>query len=107
MTYSAAAVPEHIHGAIVANELLDALPTHAVVMTHNGLREVFVDWKNGGFVERLQDPSTPRIAEYLSRAGAVMHVGARAEVNLAAEDWIKTAAACLDKGLHDHHRLRP
>jgi SAM-dependent MidA family methyltransferase len=98
LTYSAAAVPDPIHGTIVANELLDALPTHAVVMTDNGLREVFVDWEGGGFAERLQDPSTPRIAEYLSRAGAVMHRGARAEVNLAAEDWMKTAAQALTRG---------
>ncbi len=98
LTYSAAAMPDAIHGAIVANELLDALPVHAVLMTENGLREVFVDWDGHGFAERLQDPSTPRLAEYLSRAGAVMHLGARAEVNLAAEDWIKTAAKALTRG---------
>ena len=91
-------MPDDIHGVIFANELLDALPTHAVVMTENGLREVFVGWGESGFVERLQDPSTPRIAEYLSRAGAVMHKGARAEVNLAAEDWVKTASKSLRKG---------
>jgi SAM-dependent MidA family methyltransferase len=106
--YTGAAVPEHIRGAIVANELLDALPNHSVVMTENGLREVFVDVRNAAFVERLEDPSTPRIAEYLSRAGAVMPIGTRAEVNLAAEDWIKTASKSLGKGFmviidYGHH----
>jgi SAM-dependent MidA family methyltransferase len=103
LTYSAGAIPDDIQGVIVANELLDALPTHVVAMTGSGLREVFVDV--GGeldgishFVERFQDVSTPRITEYLSRAGAVMREGARAEVNLAAEDWIKAAAASLRKG---------
>jgi SAM-dependent MidA family methyltransferase len=112
LTYNAAAVPEHINGTIVANELLDALPNHPVVMTHNGLREVFVDVENGAFVERLEDPSTPRIAEYLSRAGAAMPIGARAEVNLAAEDWIKAASTSLDRGFmviidygHDQEEL--
>ena len=98
LQYNDAGVPDDIHGVILANELLDALPTHAVVMTENGLREVFVGWGESGFVERLQDPSTPRIAEYLSRAGAVMHKGARAEVNLAAEDWVKTASKSLRNG---------
>ena len=98
LKYSGSAVPEAIHGAIIANELLDALPIHAVAMTGNGLREVFVDLENGMFVERLEEPSTPRIAEYLSRAGAVMHSGARAEVNLSAEDWIKTASNSLTTG---------
>jgi SAM-dependent MidA family methyltransferase len=96
--HSSSTLPEHIHGVIFANELLDALPTHAVAMTDAGLREVFVDEREGEFVEQLQDLSTPRIAEYLSRAGASMRQGWRAEVNLAAEDWIKNAARVLDEG---------
>jgi SAM-dependent MidA family methyltransferase len=103
LTYSAAAIPDEIQGVIVANELLDALPTHVVTMTGSGLREVFVDIGSDAdgsphFVERFHDVSIPRITEYLARAGAVMHEGARAEVNLAAEDWIKAAAASLRKG---------
>ena len=83
---------------ILANELLDAFPTHAVVMTQDGLREVFVNERDGQFVEEFREPSTPRIAEYLSRAGAEMHQGWRAEVNLTAEDWVKDAARSLDEG---------
>jgi SAM-dependent MidA family methyltransferase len=98
MSYSGSVVPEAVHGAIIANELLDALPTHAVAMTQSGLREVFVDLENGRFVERLEEPSTPRLTEYLSRAGAVMHPGARAEVNLSAEEWIKSASNSLTAG---------
>jgi SAM-dependent MidA family methyltransferase len=91
-------LPEPIRGVIFANELLDALPTHAVAMTENGLREVFFDYRDGRFVECLKDLSTPRIAAYLSRAGASLAAGWRAEVNLAAEDWVKTAARSLRKG---------
>jgi SAM-dependent MidA family methyltransferase len=98
LKYSAAALPDHIRGVVFANELLDALPTHAVVMTEAGLREVFIDERNGQFVEHLHEPSTPRIAAYLSRAGALMRQGWRAEVNLAAEEWIADAAQKLDGG---------
>ena len=98
LKHSAAALPNHIRGVVFANELLDALPTHAVVMTDAGLREVFVDERNGQFVKHLREPSTPRIAAYLSRAGAEMRQGWRAEVNLAAEDWITEAAKKLDHG---------
>ena len=50
---------------------------------------MFVDVAStAGFVERFEELSTPRIAEYLARAGAEMRVGWRAEVNLRAEDWI-------------------
>jgi SAM-dependent MidA family methyltransferase len=98
LKHSSAAVPDHIRGVIFANELLDALPTHAVVMTETGLREVFVDERSGQFVELLEEPSTPRIAAYVSRAGAKMRQGWRAEVNLAAEDWIADAAQKLEHG---------
>ena len=104
LKYSDAVLPQPVTGVIFANELLDALPTHVAVMTESGLRELFVDIRpeSGGsgvqFTERLDELSTPRIAEYLARAGAEMRVGWRAEVNLAAEDWIKQAAASLQRG---------
>ena len=114
LAHSASALPEDVHGVIYANELLDALPTHAVVMTDAGLREVFIDSRRigTGFVERFEELSTPRIAEYLARAGAEMRVGWRAEVNLRAEDWTKSAAESLRRGFivlidygHDEREL--
>ncbi len=96
--YSGAVFPEHVRGIVFSNELLDALPTHAMVMTDEGLREVFVDHCDGRFVEHHGAPSSQRLVEYLSRAGADMRVGWRAEVNLAAEDWVKAAAHSLDAG---------
>jgi SAM-dependent MidA family methyltransferase len=98
LAHSSGAMPERIRGVILANELLDAFPTHAVTMTDAGLQEIFVDERDGRFVEHLHEPSSPRLAEYLSRAGAEMRHGWRAEVNLAAEDWIKDAARSLDEG---------
>jgi SAM-dependent MidA family methyltransferase len=112
VAHSSASLPANIHGVIFANELLDALPTHATVMAANGLREVYVDLEprrhedtkrpESGepvrFVERLEEPSKPEIAEYLARAGAEMRQGWRAEVNLAAEAWIERAASALDRG---------
>jgi len=96
--HSSATLPEDIHGVIFANELLDALPTHAVAMTENGLREVFFDYRDGRFVECLHELTSPRIAEYLSRAGAILGPGWRTEVNLAAEDWMIAAARSLKQG---------
>ncbi len=105
LSHSSPVLPEEIEGVIFANELLDALPTHAVAMTDTGLREIFVGLADGPeparhveFVEHFEELSTPRIAEYLSRAGAVMHQGARAEVNLSAEDWIARAAQSVRRG---------
>lgn len=112
LKHSAIALPDEVAGVIFSNELLDALPTHVVVMTASGLREVFVDVSRDQFVERYQEVSTPRISEYLARAGAEMRVGWRAEVNLAAEDWVTSAARTLRRGFlvvidygHDEHGL--
>jgi SAM-dependent MidA family methyltransferase len=98
LAHSSSGLPAEVYGVIYANELLDAMPTHAVVMTENGLREVFVDLTGNRFVERFEELTTPRIAEYLARAGAEMRVGWRAEVNLGAEDWMKSAAESLRRG---------
>ena len=38
-----AALPDSFEGVLVANELLDAMPVHQVVMREDGLREVYVD----------------------------------------------------------------
>jgi len=40
---SSDALPESFQGVLVANELLDALPAHQVVMRDDGLREIYVD----------------------------------------------------------------
>ena len=112
LAHAGTALPDHVHGAIYANELLDALPTHAVTMTGAGLREVFVDFVDDRFVERFEELSSPRIAEYLARAGAEMRVGWRAEVNLRADDWTRRAAESLRRGFivlidygHDEREL--
>ena len=114
LAHSGAALPADMQGVIYANELLDALPTHVVAMTESGLREVFVDVEPSTrrFVERFEELSTPRLAEYLARAGAEMRVGWRAEVNLRAEDWTKDAANALRRGFmilidygHDEREL--
>ncbi len=36
------ALPDSFEGVLIANELLDALPVHQVVMREDGLREVYV-----------------------------------------------------------------
>ena len=95
---STAALPERISGAIVANELLDALPTHAVTMTADGLREVYVDTAGGRFVERAGPPSSPALGRYFERLGVTPDRGWRGEVNLAAVDWVRTAARSLARG---------
>ena len=91
-------LPDRISGVILANELLDALPTHAVTMTADGLREVFVDVAGDRFVERVGPLSSPALGRHLERIGVTPEPGWRGEVNLAAIDWVRTAARRLTRG---------
>ena len=91
-------VPPHVQGVMFANELLDALPPHVVVMREDGLRELFVDVEGGRLATREGTPSTPELAAYLETVGARLEPGCRAEVNLAATRWIAEAARCIDRG---------
>ncbi|KAB0671424.1 SAM-dependent methyltransferase [Oryzomonas sagensis] len=85
-------------GCLYSNELIDALPVHRVVMTPEGLREIYVTLRDGGFAEEMGEPSTPAIAAYLERIKITLLPGQQAEVNLAAPEWLAAAARSLQRG---------
>jgi SAM-dependent MidA family methyltransferase len=89
--------PAGVTGVILANELLDALPTHAIVNTEEGLREIYVDARDGALVEVAGPLSCPALAERLA-AGPPPDVGWRGEISLAADEWIAQAARSLQRG---------
>jgi SAM-dependent MidA family methyltransferase len=91
-------LPASVSGAILANELLDAMPPHLVVMRNGALKEVFVDQADGRLGTVEQPPSTPRLQQYLDEVGARLETGWYAEVNLAAYDWVRDAARRLERG---------
>ncbi len=91
-------MPDGVAGVVYANELLDAMPPHLVVMRERGLREVYVEAAGGRLVTREGPPSSPRLAEYLGAVGARLEPGCFAEVNLAAADWIRHAGQRLERG---------
>jgi SAM-dependent MidA family methyltransferase len=96
---SSSRLPDAVHGAVFANELLDALPVHSVVMTDQGLREHYVDANlDGRLFERVGRPSTEALEAYLAAAGVQLEPGWRAEINLAALAWITRAAFALHRG---------
>jgi SAM-dependent MidA family methyltransferase len=96
---SAASLPSSFEGVLIANELLDALPVHQVVMRAGGLREVYVDVSDGGRLVMRDGPvSTPALAGYLDRLGVALETGWRVEINLRAVDWIRDVARRLRRG---------
>ena len=99
LTSSSSDLPDDIGaGVLVANELLDALPVHLVVMTPTGLGEIYIDVDGESLVERLGPLSTKRLARYFEDLGITLHPGAVVDVNLAAVDWIQKASRRLARG---------
>jgi SAM-dependent MidA family methyltransferase len=92
---SAASLPATFEGVLLANELLDAMPVHQVVMREDGLREVYVD-DSLRLIEG--PPSTPALERYLDAVGVTLEPGWRVEINLAAVEWIRDAARRLRRG---------
>jgi SAM-dependent MidA family methyltransferase len=82
---SSASLPDAFEGALVANELLDALPVHQVVMREDGLREVYIVADATGALQAIEGPpSTPALEAHLDRAGVTLEPGWRGEIGLAA-----------------------
>jgi SAM-dependent MidA family methyltransferase len=95
---AAAQLPERFEGILIANELLDALPAHQVVMRGDGLKEVYVCDRRGTLHLSEGPLSTPELQAYLDRAGVRLEPGWRVEINLRAVDWAREAARRLTRG---------
>lgn len=89
---------EPITGCVVANEFLDALPVHRIQQQNGQIREQYVVWRDGWFVEEPGPLSSARIERYLSDQGIEMAEGQRAEINLGLTEWIDEIARRLRRG---------
>lgn len=106
------ALPEQFAGCIVANELLDALPTHAVAWRAAGLMERGVALGSDGFVW-AEHPATGRLAETM--AALPVAPPYESEVGLAARAWVAEwgqrlecgALLLIDYGLPRHELYHP
>ncbi|MFL5674764.1 MAG: SAM-dependent methyltransferase, partial [Chloroflexota bacterium] len=89
-----------IDGFILANEVLDALPTHRVIARGGRVREVFVGSADGGgFVDVEAEPSTDALVDRLAGEAVVLADGQHAEVCLALDAWVASVAAGLHRGV--------
>ena len=91
-------LPDEFEGVIVANELLDAMPVHQVVMRETGLGEIYVDTDGEHLVTREGPLSSDRLRSRLASLGITLAPGARAEISLAATDWVRDAASRMRRG---------
>jgi SAM-dependent MidA family methyltransferase len=105
-------LPEQFSGCVVANELLDAMPAHALAWRPEGLMERGVIHSNDGFC--WQDrPASPLLVQL---AGEVPVAGSmESEIGLAARSWVAEwgqrvklgALLLIDYGLPRHEYYYP
>lgn len=91
-----------VTGVVLSNELVDAFPVHRIRIEQGEPKEVFVEYRDGRFEERLQALSTQDLSEFLRRLaslGITFPDGYITEINLHALAWMKDVARVLGCGL--------
>jgi SAM-dependent MidA family methyltransferase len=89
-------LPERIRGVVIANEVVDAMPVHAVAWRADGIMERGVSLSNGRFVwkERRAD------GELLEEAKAIqVPAPYESEIGLIGRAWMRELAARLEEGV--------
>ena len=95
-------LPDGIEGVIFSNELVDAFPVHRIVIRDGLLKECFVSYEYGKFVEIEGDPSvavTEHVRRFIHEREITLGEGMHTEVNLNAVDWMQSVASVLKKGI--------
>jgi len=91
------ALPDAFRGVMIANEVLDAMPAHALAWTPQGILERGVCINEG----QLAWCERPATGELLAAARELpVQIGQRyeSELNLAARAWIRSLAGCFERG---------
>jgi SAM-dependent MidA family methyltransferase len=84
---------------VFSNEVLDAFPVHRVTLVNGKLCEYYVRCAvDEQFEWMIDQPSTPRLADYLQKHEISLREGQVAEINLEVELWLTRVAARLGRG---------
>ncbi|MGH6634579.1 MAG: class I SAM-dependent methyltransferase [Gammaproteobacteria bacterium] len=91
-----------ISGAVIANEVLDALPVHCFSVEHGAIRERRVVWRGNGFGwstdELFPSSAEARIERLLRALPTPLEDGYVSEINLGLDAWFISCYASLARG---------
>jgi SAM-dependent MidA family methyltransferase len=90
--------PQSVTGLFFSNELIDAFPVHRVQVAAGRTEELYVDYRDGRFVNCFKPLSTAALVQYLQQLNPTWPEGYRTEVNLLAMDWMEQVARRMDRG---------
>jgi SAM-dependent MidA family methyltransferase len=89
-------LPERISGVVIANEVVDAMPVHAVAWREQGIMERGVSLSD----DRLVWREKPAQGHLLAHAETLsVPVPYESEIGLVARAWMREIAARLDEGV--------
>jgi len=94
-------LPEQFVGVVLGNEVLDAMPVQRFRWRDGQVHELGVSWSGEAFVWRELPVCSPRLAvrvQEIAATGALPE-GYESEVNFAAEDWLRSLAGMLQRGV--------
>jgi len=89
---------DRIQGCFLSNEFVDALPVHRIKVKNKILKELYVSYNNGKFIEREDEISTHELTKYLEPLQVYLKEGQEYEVNLDAACWLQQVSHTLSKG---------
>ena len=90
---------DSVTGIVFSNELVDAFPVHRIRIERGVLKEVFVVIEGDRFVEKISDPSTPALGEFLKAMEVTLSEGFSTEISLQAVEWMKNVGRVLKRGV--------
>ena len=90
-------LPENISGALIANEVLDALPVHLVHWEDGGILERGVSSEGGNFAWQERLPENPALLEAAQQFSVPDNY--LSEISLATRGLIGSLCERLDKGV--------
>jgi len=92
-------LPERFSGCLVGNELLDAMPTHALRWSDEELAPVVLERGVGLMDGELTSVEHPATGALLAAAHAIgVQAPYRGEISLAARSWVAELARRLERG---------
>jgi SAM-dependent MidA family methyltransferase len=93
------ALPERFRGVVLANEVLDAMPAHAVAWRESGIFERGVTLRG----DSLTWDERPAAGEVLAQAGSIADDPGvprpyESEIGLVGQAWLRSLGAILERG---------
>jgi SAM-dependent MidA family methyltransferase len=94
-------LPTEFTGIMIANEVLDAIPTHCFYLSPHAVQERCIEWKNNAFNWIMSTPTSTLLNEQacVLRDSYALQSGYSSEINLNMQNYVQQLAQILSQGI--------